>query len=377
MSDTPTTSVAADVARPEKSTAPLGMNTAVDILGQLDAPTAEEPVAAGPSAGDQVNSEPETESPDQTDETGEGEPSASTEDQTEEPAESEEPVEGEESAETEEPEPKSEDEELVHGNMKTRLRDGTVVTVGQLKKDAEEARELREYVPQLQARAQQIQAQESQLAQQQQEVQAALEQVSQVFRNIIPPPPDPQMRIEDPVRWMQLDGDHRDAVARWQQINAQYETQRLQGQQQQEQARVAQLQQLVTHGQKFLREKIPELSDPAKSEEFQRDFSNVAKTYGFTPEEVSAVYDPRLIYMVIDREKKIKELSQKAAAYDKLISQRKSANQKTTGVPPMSKPGARVAPGDQQRRGLDQKMEQWRQKGGGMPGAVDILSQIE
>jgi hypothetical protein len=94
----------------------------------------------------------------------------------EEPVEAAQPDSEEEEAvpaneEKAEPETEEPDDKFVHGNAKTRRSDGSVVTVGELKKKADLAEEYERVKPQLEQQFRQLQAREAQLAQREQYAQ--------------------------------------------------------------------------------------------------------------------------------------------------------------------------------------------------------------
>jgi hypothetical protein len=139
----------------ETNVAPAGDNAITPA--PVEAPQAPKSLTADEAGGllaqweEKRNPSPET-----------PEPAAAEPEAIEESAEKAEP------APEAEPESESEPEQFVNGNAKTRMRDGTAVAVGDLKKDREALQEYRAKMPQLTAYEQQLQQRAAQIAQQQQ-----------------------------------------------------------------------------------------------------------------------------------------------------------------------------------------------------------------
>ena len=182
---------------------------------------------------------------------------------------------------------------IIDGNAETRLRDGRKIKVAELKKAYDEAEQIRRAAPEIQKYAESVRAQAQQNAQE----RAYFEQLVanfQIPQNAAPQPPTMEMLENDPIAYMQMKETYEAAV-RLQQFQAH------QQQQQQHQSREqskARLHEHMKQQSQHLLKAAPELKDPKVAKQFQSDFLETAKSFGFTPEEASNVYDHRLLMMV-------------------------------------------------------------------------------
>jgi hypothetical protein len=338
---------------PEESASPAGesevtsltQHAAAEAFAQfddeLDAPEADStPVESSDQVEEPQSTEPSLDGDEPTDETASEDAS---------PAEEAEPK-------PEEPE----DEPYAHGNTKTRLRDGTVTTVAELKKLADEAREYRARIPQLSAAQQQLQAKAAQLAQQEQLFQTALPQAVHLLQQQIPPAPDPALMQSDPIAHYEQEYARNQKLAQLRNLQAAAAART----QQQQLAQQAQLTERLKAESSKLAEKIPDLATPAKRQEVYDSVVKTASNYGFEPGEVNNVYDHRLLHMVHD-------LSAKAAAYDKLLAtqakQRETVQKKVAGAPPVAPvqtPGRRPSAGEGADRQRAELIQRAKSRGG-------------
>jgi hypothetical protein len=282
----------------------------------------------------------------------------------EQPAEGDEPT--EQPASEAEPEADPEPEETyVHGNAKTRLRDGTVVSVSDLKKLADEAREFRAKQPELTARQQEIAAQQAQVAQQLQVFEQVIPHALRVAQANIPPEPDPALRETDPIEHYQQSQRRAAAVQEYQRL-AQAEQATRQAAQVQHQQQVQQQQRAYIEAQRAeLLDWKPELADPAKAGAFYKDVVvAAAKAVGFTEQDVSNVQDARLIKM-----------AEKAWKYDQLQAQKPKVAAKAANAVPVKAPGPRPN-ADASRDTKVQELDQRLSKTGSLDDAVALLNSL-
>src|SRR5215213_8078925 len=111
-----------------------------------------------------------------------------------------EPVEETESGdEPETPEGEEDAEPKAHGNMRTVMEDGTVTTVGELKKLAAKYQEIERQTPELLTARQDIEARQTHIAQQQQQLEQVFPLLQQVLEQSIPPMPPDDLFENDPI----------------------------------------------------------------------------------------------------------------------------------------------------------------------------------
>ena len=371
MSDRPTAAPAgsSEQAATPARTGPMDMATAVDMLAGLDDEQQEAAAQPAPGGEEPVTETSETEgaAADPGGETQEVEESPSPEGEEGQPAE-----EAETEAETDE-------DQYAHGNMRTRLRDGTVTTVGELKRLADEAREYRAKAPQLAEQTQQLEqyrAREAQLAEREEALQRTLPLVMQSWQEGLPPAPDPALMDEngpnyDPIRYSQQDFNYRQALAKRQELFAAIQQRQQQQQQQAEQARAAELAKVIEDNRRALIEKIPDLADPAKGKAVYDRFVRTAEKYGFTKADLDGVYDHRLLHMVDD-------LARRAEAHDKLAAQKQVAATKVVEKPavPVQRPGRSVPAAEAEQRALNERLQRFREGGRRLDDAAAILAEL-
>jgi hypothetical protein len=260
---------------------------------------------------------------------------------TEDPAEEAAP------AEEAEPKPNEPEDEYVNGNKRTRLRDGTVTTVGELKKLAETGKEYLAVKPQLDAYARQLHQERQRLASQEQLFKQVLPIAQQVMEQKLPQAPDPQLATDDPIEHYQQMVRYQAEMGRFNQLRAAQQAQMAQAQQ----AQQYQVQQHLAQQRTRLAEIMPELRDDAKRAEFSKKFVNYAKEVGFSEQEAAQVYDARLMQVVSDGIKWREHLAKQAAA--KPIVAAKAANAVPVAAPARREPSKDAAAS--QREQLIQK----------------------
>jgi len=120
------------------------------------------------------------------------------------------------------------DDDYVHGNARTRLRDGSTVTVGELKKLADEARDFRRQQDEFNAKRQELEAKAAQTAQQEQLFASTIQQAIAALQHTLPPEPDAALKRTDPIAYF-LEKDERDAKLH--EINRMQQTQQAEAEQ--------------------------------------------------------------------------------------------------------------------------------------------------
>lgn len=232
---------------------------------------------------------------------------------------------------------------------KVRLRDGTEVEIGELKKAYAAQREFEQ-------RQQQFQAEAQKVAQQQQFFQQVLPQAIALLEQNVPPEPDPELLRTDPISHYEQTVARQNAIAKLNQMQSAQQAH----QQQQSQTQKQYVQQYVAREREQLIEKMPELKDPAKRQEFGNKFVETAKSYGFRDDEIANAFDHRLVLLARD-----------AAAYRELQAQKPVAEKKTSNASPVVRPGKRVSPSEQASRDRSEKMKRLRET-----GSADVAAEL-
>lgn len=279
--------------------------------------------------------------------------------------ESEETAEQAAPAEEAEPESEPEAEQIVHGNAKTRLRDGTVVAVADLKKAFDELKDLRAKEPELTATQQQLQARAAQLAQQQQLFQQVLPLVLQKAQAAIPAEPDPRLLASDPIAHYEQTVARNNAIAEYRKLEAAQaaHTQQL------AKAQEEQFKSYLTEQQRQLADKLPDIRVPEKRAQIYKGFVDTASKYGFSRDEVDNVHDHRLLHMV-------HELSAKAAKYDQIQAAKPKVQEKAKAAVPVATPQRRVSPDETRNQAREDQIQRLRSRGGRVDDAAALLAEF-
>jgi hypothetical protein len=253
----------------------------------------------------------------------------------------------------------ADDEREADESLVVRLRDGTEITVAELKKgfgrEADYTRKTQDLAEQRRA----VESRQAQLSQHEHFFTEAAEHAIRVARAFMPKPPDAALRDSDPVEYF-LQKDRYD--------RAEAHVRTL------ETARAAQAERAAQeHGelvrthlaaeQKLLVEKMPEF----RSEKARRAFWDEAVAvgqahYGYSPEEMSQIHDHRLMMVLKD-----------ALAYRRLQASKPKAEAKASGAPPVAAPAKRPARGEREAQRFSEQVGRLRQTGD-FDTAVSILS---
>jgi hypothetical protein len=247
------------------------------------------------------------------------------------PSEDEPEVEEADTAEADEaeatPEPDDEpEEEVLHGNAKTRLRDGTVVAIADLKKAYDEAKEYRAKQSDYEAKAKEFEAKQATITQQEQFFTQTVQHAKTILEASMPPEPDEALREADPIEYF-LRKDARDRkILEWRRLD---HAQKVQAQKA-EAERTEQVRSQVAREMELLKDAIPELRTDEGFKAFKDDVLTYApKEYGFSPQELAELSDHRALRVIKD-----------AIAYRKRRSLRRSSTRRPSpSHPPVVAPG--------------------------------------
>ena len=219
-------------------------------------------------------------------------------------------------------------DEFVHGNAKTRLRDGTEITVAELKKRADEATDFRRRQSEFDAKQREFETKAAQIAQQEQLFTNTINQAINVLQQTLPEEPDPKLFETDPIAFFQQKHQRDSKLAEISRLTAakQHADQEAQAKQQEA------FRDHLKREQEQLYDKAPDLRDDGKRSEFYSNFLSAGKHYGFSEEELNSVSDHRLMLLVKD-----------AMAYRQLQGAKPKVAAKVAAAKPAGKPVARPA----------------------------------
>jgi hypothetical protein len=144
-----------------------------------------------------------------------------------------------------------------------------------------------------------------------------------------PAKPPLELLDVDPIRYHREMALHNE----WAQEQAYHEHQRQTLLQQQAQAEEAERRQRLEWGQSILRERIPEFADPQRAPALKRELFETGQAYGFSPEELASIDDPRMVLALNELRKARAVQARKPQALEKVAQAR-----------PMLKPGATKGP---------------------------------
>ena len=348
------------------SSAPATQSTPADPLAILDFAGDDEKGNLVPLTSQE--DEPDESPDDELDEV----PAETTDEDEEQPSdEDEKPAKDSEKAEPETPKP--DDDGFAKNEMKTRLRDGSEVTIADLKKRADEAQELR---AQLTQRPREIEQAAAEIARQQQTLQQLLPVAIAAATQNIPPEPDPSMIDSDPVQYFQDRARYDNAVHNLRNLHAASQQQTQQAQQQ----RTQQFQHYVQEQRGKLVEAIPELREPAKAQEFVSGFAALANDLGFTTQEAASVYDHRLFKLVKEAMDGRAAKAELATLKAKQAEARTKVVEKVKAVPPVTAtpaaPAGRVSPAEAARSGTRVLQERLKRNPSDTATADALLSRF-
>lgn len=255
-------------------------------------------------------------------------------------------------------------------DMSIRLRDGSSIRWGDLKRDLAEAREIERKRQEFSQYAGKIQQTQAQFAQERQYLNQVLPQAIQILQGSlpeVPPMPDPALVQTDYFGYQEKLAAHLAAKDQRAQKEAQLhqmvQAQQAGHQEQQRQFLQAQNEYVVNEQRKLL-ETLPVLRDEKKRGEFLSDVRKYGREiYGFSDEEISRVGDHRTALVLRD-----------AIAYRKLLAKKPKAEAKAQSAPPVQKPGRRASESEQKASAYRDGMDRLR-KTGSMEDAATLILQ--
>jgi hypothetical protein len=246
----------------------------------------------------------------------------------EEPGQEPEPAAGEADPEGEPSEPEGDDQkpDFIPGNALTRMQDGSVRPVGELKKAYGELQELKKAQPEIEAARQEIERERATLQQRAQQYDQLLSQVGQ---SGVPEPPSDELWDQDPITALQQQRRHEAARYQREQLAAQ----------QQRRAEEEKTVRSAEQGKRLLTLN-PDLRDPQKAQAFGKEFLETVESWGFSRGEIDVgSLDHRLIHhAVADR--------RDAQKWRQLEANKAKAAKKAEGAPAVQPPGRRLTPGE-------------------------------
>jgi len=198
-------------------------------------------------------------------------------------------------------------------------------TIDQLKQSAAGQAAINKRFQEIAQERKQLEQNHTALQQQQQHVMQLYQSAQQ--GGMQPPvAPSKELFDQDPIGFMEAKLQYDDAKAAYDQNARQVWNLSQQHAQQQEQARLAYLQEQA----RVLQEHIPDFADPEKAANLKGKLTQIGMEYGFTAEEMEVVADARYVRALNDARK-----------YRELVSKRKQAQQKGQAARPVVKAGAK------------------------------------
>ena len=229
-------------------------------------------------------------------------------------------------------------------------------TLDQLKQSAAGQGYINQRMQEVAKLEKQYKAQSDALTQQQQQVLALYQQAQQGGVQK-PTPPSKELFDTDPLGYMEAKIQFDDQAAQYNAHLRQIQAM----QQQQAQATQAQRQQHLQHQAEVLKERLPEIADPQKSEAIKASLMETGDYYGFTEQEMGAVTDARYILALND-----------AAKYRALVNKRaKATSQPSESLTPV-KAGAKKR-SNSGKTATRKKAQQRLQKSGSINDALGLI----
>ncbi len=316
---------------------PMSFDSALSILNQADEPAPEANTAASEASADE---------------------GTDVEAEQAEVSADEQETEADTTADTE-------PELVLHGNAKTRLRDGREVTIADLKKRFEKAEEYEARLPQFETRERELEQKAQAIAAQEQLFTQTIQQAQNVLRSKAPPKPDyaAYERGEvDIITFTEQQAKWNAFANEWQGL----ERARLAHAQETERKQAETKQQRIVQEVQRLKEAAPELATEEGFGAFRTDVLNYGtKAYGYSAEELGNQDDHRFMLMARD-----------AIAYRKLQADKAKVAAKVKDVPPVTvqAPGRRVTPAEKQAQEVKTGFDRLR-KTASFNDALAILNQ--
>lgn len=243
-------------------------------------------------------------------------------------------------------EPDDTQTQYVESDAKTRLRDGTEITIGELKKLADGT--------EVRTRMAEVESQRTQIAQQTEHFRNTLEQAIAVVSAKLPPAPSADMLQEgsdkyDPIGYMQQKQLRDNAVVELNQL-----TQARSQQLQQEQQSATQEQEAYFDQQQELAAKvIPELGKPETAAAFVKMLKDAPTHYPNMPKDI-----PTRISSAWEM-----EVLRDALHWKDLQASKAKVREKVKDVPPVQPAGRRVSTNEAGKESLRTDLSELRKTG--------------
>lgn len=316
---------------------PLSFDGALDILNQADeAPVEDKAAATEAPAGEEAVDEADQAEPsqDEADAASDAEPEA---------------------------------ELVLHGNAKTRLRDGREVTLGELKKRFEKAEELEARLPEFETRQREIEQKAQAIAAQEAQTSQLIQQAKAVLQQNFPPKPDyaaVQRGELDIITYQEQVAAYNHAAEKWHGLNRAEQARAEQTKKEQAELK----QQRIAEERQRLIDAVPEFKTEEGFAAFRTDvLTHGTKDYGFSAEELGSLDDHRVLRVMKD-----------AIAYRKLQADKAKVAAKVKDVPPVQvqAPGRRVSPAEKQAQDVKTGFNRLRQTRS-VDDALAILNSLD
>jgi hypothetical protein len=254
------------------------------------------------------------------------------------------------------------DEREADESLVVRLRDGTTITVAELKRGYGREADYTRKTQDLAEQKKTFESRQAQLSQHEQFFTEAAEHAIRVARAFMPKPPDASLRESDPVEYF-LQKDRYDRA------EAHVRTLENARKAQADRAAHEEGQLIRDHlagQQKLLLDKVPEF----RSEKARRAFWDEALAvgqahYGYSAEEMSHVHDHRLMMVLRD-----------ALAYRRLQASKPKAEAKVKEAPPVAQPAKRPTRNEREAQRFNEQVGRLRTTGD-FDTAVSILSRFD
>jgi hypothetical protein len=265
------------------------------------------------------------------------------------------------------PDADTEADDYAHGNARTRLRDGTVTTVGELKKAAEQAKELQRQIQEREARDSEFEQRQAQIAAKEQVFTTTIQQAQAVLRANFPPKPDytaVQRGDVDIITFNEQQAAWNHAVEKWNALEGARRKVEEEAKQKQDET----TQQKIRQEMDVLTSRAPEFKDRDFAQSFRAETIKTAtEHYGATEQQVLGVNEAWMALALKD-----------ALAYRKLQADKAKVAEKVKDVPPVQvqAPGRRASPAEKQAATVKTGFERLRSTGS-FDDALNILNSLE
>lgn len=272
-------------------------------------------------------------------------------------------------------EPSPLDFETLPGTAKLRLRDGTEVTVADLKKDWDSLRQVGQVKQQIAAQAHELQQRMAQSAQKEQFFAQVVPLAIANAQAAIPPEPEPPVfDPSDPMGFLEKQAKFQaDVSQRNKKIGELRQLQAAQAHQAQEQQQHQQHQtkEYIAEQRKALFSALPRLRDDKAREAFHTDYVQLATSLGFEAHEYSQAVDHRVMLMA--------DLAMDGLKYRKLKAEppkpKPAAPQAQT--PPVAEPGRRQTTAEAAGAKRQELLDRARRTGGSVNDIARLVAELE